>query len=309
MIDLHTHTTASDGTLTPQDLVDLAAAKGLSVLAVTDHDTVGGIAAALERGKERRVEVIPGIEIGAKWNGDGQMHILGYHIGWGDPRLLDRLSWLRAERRERGLRMVRRLNELGVPISWERVLELTGAGSIGRPHLARALVKSGHVESISEAFRLYLGAGAPAYFEKAELPPAEAIGLIRASGGVPVLAHPTTLKLTDSKLEACVADLAGQGLAGIEVYWAKHTEAEKASYERLAALYNLVATGGSDFHGSNKPAIELGMGFTEGADVDQVLQTLRSRAGTKRSGHQVAVQALDVGQPRSRQAHRMRSDA
>jgi predicted metal-dependent phosphoesterase TrpH len=300
MIDLHAHTTASDGTLTPQDLVDLAAAKGLRVLAVTDHDTVDGIPAALERGKQGRLEVIPGIELGAKWNGDGQMHILGYYIRSDDPPLLDRLHWLRAQRRERGLRMVRRLNELGIPLSWERVMQLAGAAPIGRPHLARALLDSGHVESISEAFSLYLSSGAPGYIEKAELPPAEAIGLIRGAGGVPVLAHPTTLKLSGSKLEACVEHLAGQGLAGIEVYWPKHTEAEKASYERLGARLNLVATMGSDFHGSNKPAIELGMGFTEGVDVDDMLRTLKSRAGAMRSARQVVGQTVDVGQPRSR---------
>jgi predicted metal-dependent phosphoesterase TrpH len=156
---------------------------------------------------------------------------------------------------------------------------------------------SGHVESISEAFSLYLSSGAPGYIEKAELPPGEATRLIRRAGGVPVLAHPTTLKLSGSKLEACVEHLAGQGLAGIEVYWPKHTEAEKASYERLGARLNLVATMGSDFHGSNKPAIELGMGFTEGVDVDQMLLALRSKAGTKCSGHQVVEQTVGVDQP------------
>ena len=228
------------------------------------------------------------------------MHILGYYIGSDDPHLLDRLCWLRARRRERGLGMVRRLNELGVPISWERVVELAGAASIGRPHLARALVESGHVESIAEAFSHYLGADAPGYLEKAELPPEEVIGLIRDSGGVPVLAHPTTLKLTGSNLEACVEHLAAQGLAGIEAYWPKHTEAEKQSYQQLGGRYNLIATAGSDFHGSNKPAIELGVGSTEGIDVDHMLRALRSRAGTNRSGHQVALQTVDVGRPRGR---------
>ncbi|HEV2492355.1 MAG TPA: PHP domain-containing protein [Terriglobia bacterium] len=250
MIDLHAHTTASDGSLTSEELVDLAAAKGLSVLAVTDHDTVAGIAAALKRGKERGVDVIPGIKLGAKWNGGGQMHILGYQIDREDPRLTDRLSWLQARRRERGERIVNRLNELGVPISWERVEQLAATGSVGRPHVARALLEAAHVETISEAFSLYLSPGAPAYLEKAELAPAEAIELIRAAGGVAVLAHATTLKLTGSKLEACVEHLAAQGLSGIEVYWPKHTEDEKASYKRLGARYNLVATMGSDFHGS-----------------------------------------------------------
>jgi len=299
MIDLHTHTTASDGTLTPQELVDLAAAKGVRALALTDHDTVAGIATALECGKERRVEVIPGIELAAKWNGVGQMHILGYHIDRDNTRFTDRLSWLQARRRERGERIVSRLNELGVPISWERVEQLAGTGSVGRPHVARVLLESGQVETISEAFSRYLSPGAPAYLEKVEMAPAEAIELIRTAGGVAVLAHPSTLKLTGSKLEACVEHLATLGLAGIEVYWPKHTEVEKASYKRLGDHYNLVATMGSDFHGSSKPAIELGMGFTEAIDVDRVLRALRSRAGTNRGGHKIVGWTADGGQPRS----------
>jgi 3',5'-nucleoside bisphosphate phosphatase len=287
MIDLHAHTTASDGTLTPQALVDLAAVKGVGVLGVTDHDTVAGVPPALERGEERAVQVIPGIELGAKWSGGGQMHILGYHINWQDPRLLDQLSGLQAERRKRAQRIVDRLNELGVPISWERVTQLAGSGSIGRPHVARALLESGHVRAISEAFSLYLRPGAPAYIEKVEFTPAEAIELIRSSGGVPVLAHPTTLKLAGSKLEACLEDLVGKGLAGIEVYWAKHTEIEKAAYGRLAARYNLVATMGSDFHGGSKPGIELGMGFTESVDADQMLAALSFRRRAKQGAREL----------------------
>lgn len=288
MVDLHAHTTASDGTLTPWELVELAAVKGVGVLGVTDHDTVAGIAGALERGEEKGVEVIPGIELGAKWNAAGQMHILGYHIDWQDRRLLDQLSWLRGRRRERAQRMVDRLNELGVSVSWERVEELAGSGSIGRPHVARALLESGHVRTISEAFSLYLSPGAPAYFEKVEFTPREAMQLIRSSGGVPVLAHPATLKLADSQFETCLEGLVSEGLAGIEIYWAKHTAAERAAYGCLASRYNLVATMGSDFHGATKPGIDLGMGFTDEVDADQMLEGLSARQGKKLSTHEVA---------------------
>ena len=287
MIDLHAHTTASDGTLTPQELVDLAAVKGVGTLGVTDHDTVAGIPDALERGEARGVEIIPGIELGAKWNGSGQMHILGYHIGWQDRQLLDQLSWLREQRRERAQRIVGRLNELGVSISRERVEELAGSGSIGRPHVARALIESGHVRTISEAFSLYLSPGAPAYLPKVEFTPGEAMQLIRSSGGVPVLAHPATLKLTGPELEDCLEKLVSQGLAGIEVHWAKHTEEQRTEYGRLAVRYNLVVTMGSDFHGATKPGIELGMGFTGEVDAERILEGLSARRGRKLSAREV----------------------
>jgi predicted metal-dependent phosphoesterase TrpH len=275
MIDLHTHSTASDGTLTPEELVDLAAEKGLRAIALTDHDTVGGISAALERGNQRRVLVIPGVELGACWNGDGEMHILGYHVDHQHPFLLDRLSWLRARRRERAEKIVSRLHEIGVPVSGDRVLQLAGSGSVGRPHVARALLEAGYVQSVSEAFDRYLKAGAPAFLEKFQFTSAEAIELITISGGVAVLAHPATLRLSPDGLGACLEQLINEGLRGIEVYWSKHDKSEISYYEQLATRYALIITGGSDFHGSNKPTLELGAKLNGHVDEAYMLRALQ----------------------------------
>ncbi len=260
MIDLHTHSTASDGTLTPEELVDLAAEKGLRAIALTDHDTIGGIPAALERGNHRRLLVIPGVELGARWNGGGQMHILGYYIDHQHPFLLDRLSWLRARRRERAEKIVSQLHEIGVPISPDRVFQLAGIGSVGRPHIARVLLEAGYVQTVSEAFDRFLKAGAPGFVEKIQFTSREAIELICSSGGVAVLAHPATLRLSPDgpALRDCLEKLISEGLRGIEVYWSKHDKSEISYYEQLATRYALIITGGSDFHGSNKPTLELG---------------------------------------------------
>ena len=284
MIDLHTHSTASDGTLSPEELADLAAEKGLRAIALTDHDTVGGVAAALERGNHRRVLVIPGVELGARYNGGGQMHILGYYIDHRHPFLLDRLSWLRARRRERAEKIVSRLHEIDVPISRDRVFQLAGIGSLGRPHVARALLEAGHVRSVSEAFDRYLKEGAPAFIEKFQFTSRQAIRLIRTSGGVAVLAHPASLKLSPNGLEACVEQLISEGLGGIEVYWSKHSKSEIAYYEGVATRFGLIVTAGSDFHGINKPTIELGAqlhGQADEAHVLDALETAKRLAGTR----------------------------
>lgn len=284
MIDLHTHSTASDGTLTPEALVDLAAEKGLNALALTDHDTVAGIPAALVRGKQRGVLVIPGVELGAKWNGGGQMHILGYYIDHRHPHLLERLSWLQARRWERAEQIVTRLHEAGAPISWERVTQLAGAGSVGRPHVARVLLEAGYVQSVSEAFERYLKPGAPAFLEKMQFMSAEAIELVRSSGGVAVLAHPTTLRLSPEGLEACLQQLLGEGLKGIEAYWSKHNKAETLCFEDLAIRHGLIVTGGSDYHGSSKPGIELGAQLNGRVDEAYLLQVLRAGNRLPRMG-------------------------
>jgi 3',5'-nucleoside bisphosphate phosphatase len=281
MIDLHTHSTASDGTLSPEALIDLAADKGISVLALTDHDTLAGIQAALERGRQRGVQVIPGVELGAQWSLAGQMHILGYYVDYQDSDFLDRLSWLKERRRERAQAIVKRLGELGAPLAWDALTELAGTGPIGRPHVAKALVQAGYVQSVSEAFERYLKNGAPAFLEKVQYTSSEVVGLIRRAGGVAVLAHPSTLKLSSAELQRCVEQLISEGLRGIEVYWSKHTEAEAASFLELAHRYGLIATGGSDFHGSNKPGIELGARFNGRIDESALVEALQRESGDK----------------------------
>lgn len=276
MIDLHTHTTASDGTLSPEALVDLAADKHLRAIAITDHDTVAGIPAALERGKQRGVVVIRGVELGARGDGDGQMHILGYCISVGNSYLLDRLSWLRARRRDRAAEIIKQLHACGVTVSWDRVSQLAGSGSVGRPHVARALVEAGEVHSISEAFERYLNPGRAGFLEKIQFTSREVIELICSSGGVAVLAHPATLKLSCEVLEPCVRRLINEGLKGIEVYWSKHDKTEISRYKQLASRYGLIETGGSDFHGTNKPNIELGTGLNGYMDEDFVLHALNA---------------------------------
>ncbi len=267
MIDLHTHSTASDGTLSPEALVDLAAEKGLTAIALTDHDTVAGVAAALGRGALRRVQVIPGVELGVDWNGPGQMHILGYNLRYQDAQLQERLTWLRKQRRERAGKIVTKLNTLGVGVSFERVEKIAGGHSIGRPHVARALLETGSVATLSEAFALYLAPGKPAYVHKQELGDEEAIQLVKACGGAAVLAHPTTLKLDAEALCRSVERLKSYGLRGLEVFWSGHSPEQVDDYQRLAYRLGLLPTGGSDFHGDNKPGIELGTGRNNNVQV------------------------------------------
>src|SRR3990172_7149142 len=227
MIDLHTHSTASDGTLTPEALIDLAAAQKLTALALTDHDTVAGLPPALAQGKKHGLEVVPGVELGIQWNGPeasgGQMHLLGYFFRADDASLCERLSWLRDRRRERAQRIVEKLKAAGVALSFERIEQIAGGESIGRPHVAQALIGAGGVASMGGAFGRFWTHGRPGYEDKDELTPAQAIQLIRSAGGVAVLAHPGTLKLKASGLQRCVEELKGYGLAGLEALWSSHS--------------------------------------------------------------------------------------
>lgn len=280
MVDLHTHSTASDGTLSPEALVDLAAEKGLTALALTDHDTMAGVPPALARGAACGVHVVPGVELGVEWEGAGTMHILGYFVRYGDPRLEESLAGLRAERRERARRMVARLNELGCVVSFEQVEQIGSGEAIGRPHVARALLESGAVKSLAQAFERYLKRGRPAFVEKEELSPAEGISLLKSSGGIAILAHPATLRLGKKTLARCVEELKEQGLDGLEAFWSGHNAAQVESYTALARRLGLLITGGSDFHGENKPGVELGSGRRGNVQVpDSVLEALRRHGG------------------------------
>lgn len=242
-IDLHTHTVASDGLLAPAALVAEAAARGVGLLAVTDHDTTDGVDAALEAGRDAGVEVWPALELSCDVEA-GEVHVLGYFVD-------HRLDWfqallrrLREGRADRAARMVERLASLGVPVSYERVVALAAGGAIGRPHVARALVEAGHVRDVPEAFDRLIGRGGPAYAERLKMTPAQAVEVIRAAGGLAVLAHPGW-----GQPDAMIPDLIASGLDGIEVYYPDHGPALVEHYRSLAARFGLLVTGGTDFHG------------------------------------------------------------
>lgn len=260
-VDLHSHSTASDGTLPPGDVVRLAKDSGLVGLALTDHDTIAGLAEARAEAERLGVTFVPGIEISAVPPVDnGTLHILGYGVDVDSPVLHGMTRGLVEARDNRNPRIIARLRELGVDLSMAEVEAEAGGGVVGRPHMAAVLVRKGVVKSIKEAFDVYLGQGGKAYFDKERLAPRRAMELIRESGGLPVLAHPVQLRTTnDAQLDRVVKDLLDLGLAGIEVLHSDHDDAWVERCEGLAGRYGLLKTGGSDFHGSNKKDIPLGL--------------------------------------------------
>jgi predicted metal-dependent phosphoesterase TrpH len=258
LIDLHTHSTASDGSYRPADVVRLAKDAGLKAMALTDHDTTDGLAEALAAGAALGVEVIPGVEISTRHVGDS-MHILGYFLDFHSSKLAERLAVLKQARKDRNPKIIAKLNALGIPITMEQVEQASGGGQVGRPHIARVLLASGYVRSMQQAFDIYLKNGGKAYVAKYRFPPAEALGMIREAGGVPVLAHPVTLGLGSADaLRELLRNLQALGLAGIETFYADHSPEQEAMYLKLAQELGLLVTGGSDFHGDNKPDVTLG---------------------------------------------------
>jgi predicted metal-dependent phosphoesterase TrpH len=259
-VDLHCHSTASDGTLAPAEVIKLAKSSGLSALALTDHDTIGGVAEAAAEAEILGIDFLPGIEISAEYPAPGTMHILGYGIDPQSKTLHDLTETLIAGRDNRNPKIVAKLRELGVAITMEEVEHEAGGQVVGRPHIAAVLHRKGYVSSIKEAFNKYLAQGAPAYFDKERLTPKRALEMIRESGGLPVLAHAVQLRTeNDGQLDRVVKDLIDLGLAGIEVYHSDHDESWVSKCSALADKYHLLKTGGSDFHGGNKANINLGM--------------------------------------------------
>jgi predicted metal-dependent phosphoesterase TrpH len=259
-VDLHSHSTASDGTLAPEEVARLAKRSDLSGFALTDHDTIAGIAPAAAEAKKLGIDFLPGIEISASFPHPGTLHILGYGIDPNSDVLHDLTRQLIAARDNRNPQIIARLNELGVSVTMNEVEEQAGGGVTGRPHIAAVLLKKGYVNSIKQAFDRYLGQGAPAFFDKERLPPERAFDLIRQSRGLAVLAHPLQLRAqNDAQLDRMVKDLVDMGLAGIEVIHSDHDAAWVQKCTQLAERYNLLKTGGSDFHGSNKKDIALGV--------------------------------------------------
>lgn len=254
-IDLHAHTTASDGSAAPAELVQLALEGGLDVLAVTDHDTVAGIAPAREAARGTPLRVLPGIEVSALYGGHS-IHLLGYGVDDASPALTTRLRALSLGREERARAIVDALAAADTPIPWARVTAL-GQGSVGRPHIARVLVEEGHARDVSDAFKRFIGEGCPAYLPSARMGVDEAIGLVRDAGGQVALAHAGLLNPTVD-LDALLDALCAAGLTGLEVYHSRHDAATTARLRRVAGERGLWWSGGSDFHGPTKPDAILG---------------------------------------------------
>lgn len=279
MIDLHSHSTMSDGTDAPTEVVRLASDAGLSALALTDHDTLDHVAGARASADARGLRLVPGCEISCELGAraPGSMHLLVFFVDDGPGELQDRLAMLQVARNKRNVQIVEALNAHGVPITVEAVRVKAGPGSVGRPHIARVLMESGHVGSIQEAFDEWLGKGRPAYFERDRLGPEEAIALTHASGGVCSVAHPGSLGLDDDALDEFVGELAGAGLDGLECEYGAYVPEERASFHELARRHGLAPTGGSDYHGDNKPGLSVGVGRGDLRVPDEYLSELESR--------------------------------
>jgi len=257
-VDFHSHTVNSDGTLTSTELVELAKEKRIKALALTDHDTTSGLDEAIAAGKKQGVELIPGIEISAVYD-PGTMHILGYFIDHHSKKLQSELIGLQEDRSERNLKIIEKLNSLGVKITLDEVIQESGGGQVGRPHFARVLVKKGYARDIQDAFNKYLAKGAQAYVDKRRISPQDGIRMVREAGGIAVLAHPKQLRAkTKEEFESVLDELVDSGLGGIEAYSSCQNEGEARQYREAGERRGIFITGGSDFHGANKRDVELG---------------------------------------------------
>lgn len=260
-VDLHAHSTASDGTFAPAEVVRLSKEAGLAGLALTDHDTITGLSEAAAEAERLGITLVPGIEISAVSPvPQGTLHILGYCIDPQNRVLTEMTRQLIDQRDHRNPRIIARLRELGIDITMEEALAQAQGGVLGRPHIAAILVRKGVVKTIKQAFDEYLGQQGKAFFDKERLSPRDAIDRIRQAGGLPVVAHPVQFRTSnDAQLDRVIKDLADLGLAGIEVIHSDHGPAEVERYAGLADRYHLLKTGGSDFHGTNKKDINLGV--------------------------------------------------
>lgn len=250
-IDLHIHSTFSDGVLKPSEVVNLAKKQGLTAIAITDHDTAAGTAEAAERGRALGIEVITGIEI-SSWHGDTSMHILGYCFDHEDKEFNSRLQLLQDGRETRNARILEKLNRLGIRVDISELLQYSEYGQTGRPHIARLLVDKGVSKTIDLAFKHYLGRGAAAYAERFRFSAKDAIAMIREAGGVAVLAHPASLDPTLRTIPGLLKELCSVGLEGVEVYYPAHSRKTVKALLKMAEEFGLLVTGGSDFHGMER---------------------------------------------------------
>ena len=279
MIDLHTHSTASDGSLAPEALVELALGAGLTALALTDHDTLDGVPRARARAAETSLRLIPGVEIEIERD-EGEFHLLGIGLSGDTSGLLEALSRVQAARRGRNVRMVEKMQAAGIPITMEEIKETAGGDIVSRAHFARVLVRKKIVGSIDAAFKRLIGKGMPYYEPRACLVLKEATTLIRRAGGVAVIAHPVSLGLHGPALRLFVGAGRDQGVSGIEAWHPNHSLKESHTFERLARSLGMLVTGGSDFHGAHIPSRRLGLSSGGREIPDRFLDAvLREAAG------------------------------
>jgi predicted metal-dependent phosphoesterase TrpH len=274
LVDLHIHSTASDGVFTPSEVVRLALERGLAAIALTDHDTLGGLVEAQQSASGTGLEVIAGVEINSE--GDwGDLHFLGYYVDVGNDLLQERLQEMQDARVERARNMLERLRDMGMTLEWEKLRALAGGDSIGRPHVAQALLDRGYVKTVREAFERFIGNDGPAYVPRLRLTPPEVIRVITEAGGVPVIAHPAH---SGAAAVEHIPELESHGLRGVEVYYPHHSPEEIETLLELCRAHGLLATGGSDFHG---PSVMDGVPLGSVYVPWQCVERLREAAGRR----------------------------
>ena len=284
MIDLHAHTLYSDGSVSPEELVQAAMRAGARAIAITDHDTVDGLAQGRAAAERLGIEFVNGIEISAE-HYPGTMHILGYYIDDELITLRTTLAELKLARDERNPEIARRLQSLGLDIDYDEVVGIAGSEIVGRPHFARLMVEKGYAQGIQDAFNRFLAKGAPCFVDKKRLSPADSINLIHSAGGVAVLAHPYQLKpLTMEDQDRLIGELAALGLDGVEAIYSRHSKEQREAYSRIAERHGLLVTGGSDFHGSYKPDINIVKGLGDLEVPYSLIEGLKNRAAHRPEG-------------------------
>ena len=279
-VDLHVHSTRSDGTYTPTELVNYAVEKGLSAFALTDHDTIDGINEAVEAAKDKPVTVIPGIEYSTEYLGR-DVHIVGLFIDYKSPAFVEYLNSFKQSRIDRNHKLCRNLQNAGIDITYDALIQMFPDAVITRAHYAKFLLSKGYVTSLKEAFARYVGDHTPYFVHREKITPEEVIQLTLKAGGVPVLAHPTLYHLGKEQLDILVSTLKSKGLAGMECIYSTYSAAEEREMKALAAKYGLLPSGGSDFHGANKPGLDLGTGYGKLYVDESIMFNLQNHATSK----------------------------
>lgn len=277
-IDLHVHSTYSDGTLTPEELVKLAKKQGLSAMALTDHDTIVGVPEAIEAGNKYGIEIIPGIELSSTYYSK-EIHIIGLYINYKDVLFNEALENLRIIRNERNLKIIEKFKSFGIDISFDEMKELYGNAVITRAHFADYLLIKGYIKNRVEAFDRYIGENGPCYIPREKLTPDQTIKLITQAGGVAILAHPTLYHLGNAEMNKLLSYLCRAGLKGIEAIYSTHSLGEEIQIRKLAKENHLIISGGSDYHGKNKPYLNLGTGKGHLCIPYDILDNIKKAAG------------------------------